>query len=971
MSLRPGTTVDRYEIEEVLGEGGMAVVLRARHLKLGSRHAIKLLKDCKPSVAQRALQEGQLQSKLRHPNVVQVTDLLTIDDAPALVMEYVEGPTLAQFLRQHRPTMMQCDSLARGIMQGVAAAHAHGMVHRDLKPANILLAPRRGVLVPKIADFGLAKLLQVPTIGGDGEMPHVVTQPGLIMGTPAYMAPEQFENSSQVDARADVFSLGAVLYELLTGNQCFKGDSIMEVWQRIATGDYRRLSELAPDTPRRMQVAVERALVGDSTARERDVNEVMRCWVSDDLGQPVALTEVQVSACWHDVIDTLRWNSQPERDVSPVVHATTQGMTPGQVEVLAASWSPTLDAQSDEHFTPPGLIGKKDHGVVAGALAPSPSLTGQQVARPRADRRPWQVRTLLIAVAALLAVTWWATGRQAPPPRQAPTAVKAPGESVTRDARTSPQKLLLQMHGEVAGASTAHFETARRALLAADFTAAQRALAQLRRDTPRQVAVHCLSSVADYFEDAFVRSAQGSARAAALARNDDDPLARFVRLANRSWREHGNVQGLRSQWAAMQPQLLGDPLGILTRAVALRFVLQGPELLKHIREMQRQHPKHAVYVVFELRTLRRLGHLGEHRRRAMSAVLTFSAVADLQLELALSSLGSGELAAARRHLRPLLADPGVAPRASRHLARIALRLNDEKARLEQVMISLGDQRSPLQRLLFLKWHGNDLASHGRLRTAILVHGHCAKTAALPDYHSANVGAMCLGDSLGFVTQLLPRPRWATATAAFKAALLSPELDSDFRQLHSIHLMTVEAILALHNGQREQAERQAKRLQAMPSERRVFGGVRYFHTLLQRELLLTEAGDRGRARQLAALREAATERTRAGPRVDCDALHFEARLAASLARRESADALYGQVVDGSCLASDERHQLLRAVTAVTLAARYVQSGDAKAARAMLARFGDAWPAPDEDLSATRMAVSLAAEASPNRAGAASK
>lgn len=135
--------------------------------------------------------------------------------------------------------------------------------------------------------------------------------------------------------------------------------------------------------------------------------------------------------------------------------------------------------------------------------------------------------------------------------------------------------------------------------------------------------------------------------------------------------------------------------------------------------------------------------------------------------------------------------------------------------------------------------------------------------------------------------------------------------------------------------------------------------------------MTEAGDRGRARQLAALREAAVGRKRAGPRVDCDALLFEARLAASLARRESADALYGQVVDGSCFASDERHRMLRAVTAVTLAARGVRSGDAKAARAMLARFRDAWPAPDEDLPATRMAVSLAAEASPSPAGAASK
>ena len=204
----------KYEIEGILGEGAMAVVYRARHRELGSLHAIKKLKVTDGTVRERLVQEGRLQSSLQHPNVLSVTDLLSIDGCPALVMEYVHGPTLADFLKQHRPSIEQCDALARDILRGVAAAHAHGMVHRDLKPGNILIAVTEDSLVPKIADFGLAKVIGKPSSGP-------LTKSGVTMGTPAYMAPEQIQDFRSVDERADVFSLGAILYELVCGQPCF------------------------------------------------------------------------------------------------------------------------------------------------------------------------------------------------------------------------------------------------------------------------------------------------------------------------------------------------------------------------------------------------------------------------------------------------------------------------------------------------------------------------------------------------------------------------------------------------------------------------------------------------------------------------------------------------------------------------------------------------------------------------------
>ena len=200
ITLNPGTEIDRYIIESVLGEGGMAIVYRARHRDLGSAHAIKQMKVTDPGIRERLLREGRLQSGLRHPNIVSVTDMISIGEAPALVMEFVDGPNLAQLLAQYRPTIGQCDAIARGILRGVAAAHGHGLVHRDLKPANILIAKTDDEVIPKIADFGLVKLLE----GLDDD--EGMTKDGMIMGTPSYMAPEQLDNARAVDGRADVFS---------------------------------------------------------------------------------------------------------------------------------------------------------------------------------------------------------------------------------------------------------------------------------------------------------------------------------------------------------------------------------------------------------------------------------------------------------------------------------------------------------------------------------------------------------------------------------------------------------------------------------------------------------------------------------------------------------------------------------------------------------------------------------------------
>ncbi len=209
-----------------------------------------------------------MQATLRHPNVVSVIDVVEIGTQSALVMEYVDGTTLEDLLVRDPPSPALALELGRGIVAGVAAAHRAGFVHRDLKPANVLLARCDGGWLPKVTDFGLAKLLDTD----DGIQS---TRSGMVMGTPCYMSPEQIRSPNAVDHRADVFSLGCILYELATGTVAFPGDDVLEIFTRIAAGRYVPPLERVPDLHPGFAAAIEGALRTDRGERTPDCDALL------------------------------------------------------------------------------------------------------------------------------------------------------------------------------------------------------------------------------------------------------------------------------------------------------------------------------------------------------------------------------------------------------------------------------------------------------------------------------------------------------------------------------------------------------------------------------------------------------------------------------------------------------------------------------------------------------------------------
>ena len=270
----------RYRVERVIGHGGLGVVLCARHTELDERVAIKLLR---PEVTQNAdavarfKREARAAVRIKSEHVARVMDVGALPGgAPYMVMEYLEGQDLKEVLTARGP--LPIEDVAEHVLQAceaVAEAHALGIVHRDLKPSNLFLTRRTdGSPCIKVLDFGISKIL---ARGAPGSMEDaVMTQGSVVVGSPIYMSPEQMAAARDQDTRADIWAIGVILHELLTGSPPFHGDTIAQLCTMILQGTPTPVRELCPDVPAKIEAVIRRCLEKLPIDRYTDVGELAR-----------------------------------------------------------------------------------------------------------------------------------------------------------------------------------------------------------------------------------------------------------------------------------------------------------------------------------------------------------------------------------------------------------------------------------------------------------------------------------------------------------------------------------------------------------------------------------------------------------------------------------------------------------------------------------------------------------------------
>src|SRR6266481_143724 len=269
MPLASGTKLGPYEIQSPLGAGGMGEVYRARDTRLERTVAIKILPahfSSDPIRKQRFEREAKTISNLNHPHICVLHDVGSQDGMDYLVMECVEGETLAKRLEKGPMPLEQVLEFGGQIADALDKAHRNGVVHRDLKPGNIMLTSTGA----KLLDFGLAKpavpLTTAATLTAAATQTTPVTQEGMIVGTFQYMSPEQIEGK-ELDGRSDIFSFGAVLYEMLTGQRAFPGKSQLSVASAILEKEASPISSLKPLTPPALDHAIRRCLMKEPERR--------------------------------------------------------------------------------------------------------------------------------------------------------------------------------------------------------------------------------------------------------------------------------------------------------------------------------------------------------------------------------------------------------------------------------------------------------------------------------------------------------------------------------------------------------------------------------------------------------------------------------------------------------------------------------------------------------------------------------
>jgi serine/threonine-protein kinase len=442
----PRVIAGRYELDALIGKGGFAEVWRARHLALNSFVAIKFLQVASAqneTTRKRFTTEAQVTAQLKSQHAVQVFDFGVTDDGqPYLVMELLEGETLGRRIeRAGRLGIVETARLVGQSARALHRAHQLGIVHRDFKPDNIVIsADDEGRDYVKVLDFGIAKIVgdlepsSAPTVldPSSAAPPSTFTKTGSILGTPYYMAPEQVRNASEVDLRSDIWALGIVTFECLTGSTPFVGATLLELFERIRNGRHPPAHTLEPNVPPTFNDWFDIACAPEASRRFPDAQTAWkRLLVALECGRIEIEPSIRRSLSASGETASFRLAGDGADGTAKTMDALPRGVEPRRHNRLAHTIAADAPARlslevTAEEAPPTSAVERREEPVAAVPVAPAPPRsvaprasidTTVRTSRKPPPRLPL-VGALLVAAGA---VAWWALARPAAPPSPAAT----------------------------------------------------------------------------------------------------------------------------------------------------------------------------------------------------------------------------------------------------------------------------------------------------------------------------------------------------------------------------------------------------------------------------------------------------------------------------------------------------------------------------------------------------------------------
>lgn len=565
-------SIGKFRIVEMLGQGGMGTVYRAVDTHLGRTVALKTLPEelaGRPLRVERFLREAKAASALNHPNIVTIYEAGREGSVDYIAMEFVSGRTLASRLAEGIPTLDQILDWAVQISTAVSKAHEAGIVHRDLKPANIMINDDGLV---KVLDFGLATLHLAEEDDSDATLTIELTQPGMVMGTAAYMSPEQAAGEP-ADGRSDVFALGAILYEMVAGRQPFRGTSMHATLRQVQTTEPESLGKLRPDLPAGLTAAIGRALRKEKDERWQTM-AAMRAALAD-IRRQLAAGAAQATEVLPAVVTPAR-----KRRVRAGVALTAAALT---IALAGIGWNRGWHRQAALEAS----RGRTGPGGVQDAIRAARALLYRYDGDANVDKAIALLEQALAeepthaAAHAVLAIAYYFKGGATREQHWVRRALDTAGRAVELDSQLAVAHIAAglahMLAGDTMGAraslgqaveldprnADAHWHLGRLNLAAKDFTGARKSLGEAIRIEPSHWGAHATLGTLHYQRGEFEEAARAWEQARAIAPGNVIVLRNLSALYDKVGRPEDAAAAIQSALEVQPLAGLYSNLGVL------------------------------------------------------------------------------------------------------------------------------------------------------------------------------------------------------------------------------------------------------------------------------------------------------------------------------------------------------------------------------------------------------------------------